>query len=125
MKVKTSELIGRPLDYAVAKCEGVNEEAFHLYYEPTEPADYDSHGYPEFHYSTVWAQGGPIIEREKISPAYEPSLMYDDSCRWKAVCAISDAEKQYGPTPLVAAMRSYVSSKLGDKVEVPDELMGS
>ena len=29
-----------------------------------------------------------------------------------------------GPTPLVAAMRSYVSSKLGDKVEVPDELIG-
>jgi hypothetical protein len=34
---------------------------------------------------------------------------------------------QYGPTPLIAAMRCYVASKFGDdlvlfKVEVPDEL---
>jgi hypothetical protein len=28
----------------------------------------------------------------------------------------------FGPTPLIAAMRCYVISKLGDEVEVPDEL---
>ena len=27
-----------------------------------------------------------------------------------------------GPTPLIAAMRCYVISKLGEEVEVPDEL---
>ena len=30
----------------------------------------------------------------------------------------------YGPTPLIAAMRCYVASKLGDEVEVPVELLG-
>lgn len=29
----------------------------------------------------------------------------------------------YGPTPLIAAMRCFVASKLGDEVEVPDELL--
>ena len=28
-----------------------------------------------------------------------------------------------GPTPLVATMRCYVASKLGDEVDVPDELV--
>lgn len=27
-----------------------------------------------------------------------------------------------GPTPLIAAMRCYVASKLGDEVEIPEEL---
>jgi hypothetical protein len=27
-----------------------------------------------------------------------------------------------GPTPLIAAMRCYVASKLGDEVELPEEL---
>ena len=32
-------------------------------------------------------------------------------------------QPQFGPTPLIAAMRSYVASKLGETVEVPDELI--
>ena len=28
-----------------------------------------------------------------------------------------------GPTPLIAAMRYLIASKLGDEVEVPDELL--
>jgi hypothetical protein len=32
---------------------------------------------------------------------------------------ISESE---GPTPLIAAMRCYVASKLGDEVEIPSEL---
>lgn len=27
-----------------------------------------------------------------------------------------------GPTPLIAAMRCYVASKLGDNVEIPEKL---
>jgi hypothetical protein len=29
---------------------------------------------------------------------------------------------EYGPTPLIAAMRCYVASRLGDEVDVPEEL---
>jgi len=33
-----------------------------------------------------------------------------------------DAFEQDGPTPLIAAMRCYVASKLGEEVDVPEEL---
>lgn len=123
--MKTSELTGAALDWAVAKCEGVNEEAFRLFYEPTEPTDYDSHNYPEFHYSTIWAQGGPIIEREGVAIDCVRCGGKVDS--WVACNEVAgddnwDANVHYGPTPLIAAMRCYVASKLGDEVEVPEEL---
>lgn len=71
--------------------------------------------------STSWDQGGPIIEREKIElipPANESDL------EWVAVWyKCEDAGMQGGTSPLIAAMRCYVTSKLGDTVEVPDELI--
>ena len=134
MKVKTSELIDAALDWAVAKCEGVNAEAFRLYYEPTEPTDYDSHGYPEFHYSSIWAQGGPIIERGLIHtyPRFTAgrteggSDVYQQD-GWAAYVtppAFWVTPRPFtGPTPLIAAMRCYCCAKLGNEVEVPDELV--
>ena len=32
---------------------------------------------------------------------------------------------QHGPTPLIAAMRCYVTSKLGDEVEIPKDLLNA
>ena len=110
--MKTSELTGVALDWAVTKCE------------TGQPLSTRGAFLVAFKYSTEWAQGGPIIEREKIAVAYEPSMVYDDSCRWKALAAMSDNEHQYGPSPLIAAMRCYVASKLGNEVEVPKELAG-
>lgn len=57
--MKTSELTGAALDWAVAKCEGIN------YGVIDGGLDCDC---PD--YSTDWAQGGPIIEREKIASNY-------------------------------------------------------
>ena len=68
--------------------------------------------------STDWAQGGPIIEREVISivgfdpdpknwNAHQEGLYFVEGC----------------PTPLIAAMRCFVASKLGDEVEVPEGLL--
>ena len=118
--MKASELTGPALDWAVAKCEGVNEEAFHLYYEPTDPTDYDRHGYPEFHYSTIWSQGGPIIEREGIAVR----MSFDDEHKgWTAIIwAHKTTFFEDGPTPLIAAMRCYVASKLGEDIDIPEEL---
>lgn len=101
----------------MAKCEGVNVETFRLFYEPTEQSDLDSHGFPEFHYSTVWAQGGPIIEREKIGSLHEARGVWSASTKWE-----DPAKVFYGKTKLIAAMRCYVVSKLGDEVEIPEEL---
>lgn len=72
--------------------------------------------------STDWSQGGPIIEREGMwlrhFTADDP-----DMARWEAINGWFPANVVCtGPTPLIAAMRCYVASKLGDEVEVSDEL---
>jgi hypothetical protein len=100
MKVKTNELTGAALDWAVAKAIGE--------YRPVAvPA-----------YSTDWAQGGPIIEREGISVARRGEHSFSP---WGAVLQGFEFDEE-GPTPLIAAMRCYVASKLGDEVEIPEEL---
>jgi len=71
-------------------------------------------------YSTDWAQGGPIIERERID------VMWCGD-RWCAYTMTPDKEAQLqteGTTPLIAAMRGYVASKMGDEIELPNELKG-
>ena len=74
------------------------------------------------HYSTDWAQGGPIIERERIHTMCPETGDFWDARKAGLTNAL---EKRYfrGPTMLSAAMRCYVASKLGDEVEVPDELL--
>jgi hypothetical protein len=104
MKIKTSELTGAALDWAVARCEGRSHTDFGWWWD-------------NYHPSTDWAQGGPIIEREKTTVEYT-----GDPDTWCA-CIMADQEV-YGPTPLIAAMRCYVASKLGDEVEIPQELLG-
>ena len=116
--MKTYELTGAALDWAVAKCEGValvlapftgarnfvilgqNMKPTIVMYEP----------------SLYWAQGGPIIEREKITLCYDTCQPRWVGCDWAARLT------EFGPTPLIAAMRCYVASKLGDEVELPEEL---
>jgi hypothetical protein len=104
--MKTNELTGHALDWAVAKCEGYRLDLV-----------------PEGSYapSTDWAQGGPIIERENISIVRE-----GDAGNWVAsVYNYAEADWHLhteGTTPLEAAMRCYVASKLGDEVEIPTEL---
>jgi hypothetical protein len=111
--MKTNDLIGDQLDWAVAKCERVE-----FTYE-----DHPHHEMFDMHYSTDWSQGGPIIEREEIS------ITNGAEGRW--IGAIDNPEaggewdwrwNRVGPTPLIAAMRCFVTSKLGDTVEIPEEL---
>jgi hypothetical protein len=61
MKLKTSELQLDALDWAVAKCEGRSEP------EVVNNFAVAWYTWGNTHYSTDWAQGGPIIERERIS----------------------------------------------------------
>ena len=104
--MKTSELTGAALDWAVAKCEGITEGKDSAWYYDRRDA---------YNYSTDWAQGGPIIERQEIE-------LIPKGMHWDAY-ADEDFHVPYsGPTPLIAAMRCYVASKLGDEVEIPEEL---
>jgi hypothetical protein len=189
MKVKTSELTGAALDWAVAKCEGrqltepkraTNEEAegkavpftmygtrctykngevtavdaeeirvtrygvniaagatapsisfvsgdrrpalgsIDLFFWTREEAEkecnlYRNGGLEGFEPSTDWSQGGPIIEREVISVIEGSNGEWQAGKRPYKFC--------YGPTPLIAAMRCFVASKLGDEVDVPEGLL--
>ena len=122
MKIKTSDLTLLALDWAVAECEFVGtppiKEVSGVLY--TVEGDY-------WNPSTVWAQGGPIIEREGIAIDVVRAGWTIDS--WVAALVHEDKEfdgvaraEEYGPTPLIAAMRCYVASKLGDEVDIPEGL---
>ena len=112
--IKVSEAKDIVLDYLVAVCEKDPDGWW---------SDY-KHGYINSS-STDWTLGGPIIEREQLSVGtrYTSDQIYHDA---DVLCWARNAIGgflKYGPTPLIAAMRCYVASKLGDEVEVPDELM--
>ena len=126
MKIKTSELSGHALDKAVAECLGATEgykqgEVFLWDGEPT----ITTWGHDiRFSPSTDWAQGGLIIEREFME------IRFEHECSWNSspaqdmwVAVIPYKVKLAGQTPLIAAMRCFVFSKLGDEVEIPDELL--
>ena len=104
--IKTSELTGAALDWAVAKCEGIDYGK----------DDVRFRGAYARKYSTDWAQAGPIIEREKIG------LFFDRACgnRWRANHIT--APYQIAQTPLIAAMRCYCCATLGDEINIPEEL---
>lgn len=104
MKVKTSELTGRALDWAVAQSGSDGTLGFW--------------SNPDWSPSTKWEHGGPIIEREKIS-------VWARGNEWAAESFIPNQQghEQTGPAPLIAAMRCYVASQLGDEVDVPDEIL--
>ncbi len=117
MKVKVSEASGEVLDWMVAKASGmevcvIRNPAWSV---PVYIATNET-GLYTFDPSTNWAQGGPIIERGKINPEWMPH----SEC-WMANC-VADRAPYEGPTPLIAAMRCYVASKLGEEVDVPEEL---
>lgn len=63
--------------------------------------------------STDWAQGGPIIEHEKLN-----IWPHDDE--WCASYTKDLVKNRSagiaGPTPLIAAMRAYVCSVFGEEV---------
>ena len=119
--IKTSELTGAALDWAVGyiRCFHLVDGKPILARDLMKRAIENGMASP----STDWAQGGPIIEREGISLACRPK---DARGLWCAVLGpnrfLSPDFECYGPTLLIAAMRCYVASKLGDTVEIPEEL---
>jgi len=107
---KTSGLEGLALDWAVAQCEFVEVE--YVDDEITQCLLQKPSG--RYAPSTDWAQCGPIIEREGIG--IWPSESGEHDGEW---CARTISTYiTYSPTPLVAAMRCYVASKLGDEVDI-------
>jgi hypothetical protein len=146
MLVKTSELTGGALDWAVAKCEGATDFGTDGI---THSFKIDGqlkvllllrHPALSWHPSTDWAHAGAIIERERIETCSYSNDGVETAYRrnehgfteeyvvpvtevivWTAWVKYG-SYKQNGPTPLIAALRCYVASKLGDEIEIPDAL---
>ncbi len=120
--MKTNELIGSALDWAVLEAAGAYSEYVSWRKQVGDQV------LPKMEWflrlggrpSIEWAQGGPIIEREGIGIRVH--------CTHNNVITSWAAEKDWpmnvtagscGPTPLIAAMRCFVASKLGDEIEIP------
>lgn len=120
MKHKTAELTGEALNQAVALANA--EDAGVVSY-----ADY----------AGMWEYGGPIIERERIALNFyatkKDGRYWGSSLLDEQGCEVPHPDPAQhalmsdgfcpawacGPTPLIAAMRAFVSSKLGEEVELP------
>ena len=113
-KIKTGELTGPALDWAAQEIEYQRMVAEGEHIKQWALDDHRA-GASISPYSTDWLWGGQILEREGIS-------IYRMTSDWSAAYIPSGAA-QDGPTPLIAAMRCLVAAKLGDEVEVPDELL--
>ena len=116
--IKISEATELQLDWLVAKCENVEElDGVLIWYDELDRL-------VPYSPSTDYAQGGPIIEREEIG--VRRNAPCSDSRQWEASPSITakgaGGKYGYGCTPLIAAMRCYVASKLGETAEVPEEL---
>ena len=141
--VKVCELRGVALDWAVAKCEGYTDLrknphrfANDMLVMTAPRAEFGAVYLCDLDYSTSWELAGPIVEREQIllRPIRKDGHKFDGQWLAKYDCGNTGSMVQWvdkycvprsyrsGPTPLIAAMRCYVASKLGDCVEIPEEL---
>lgn len=71
--------------------------------------------------SADWSQGGPIIEREKIWLKFPVAVGPVEAIH--GLHLFPNTVHGFGPTPLIAAMRCYVVSKLGHEIEIPEDIL--
>ena len=138
MKCKVQDLSGPALDWAVASALGsLNTSRMVRPGTSAIQAELNSRGqvtawdddkfdYGLFEPTTNWKQGGPIIEKQEIEllkwaidgwKAKDTNYQFLNTPQERVHFA-----EMYGPTPLIAAMRCYVASKLGEEIEIPEEL---
>ncbi len=125
LKIKVSEATGHVLDGLVAIANG---GVFHMrQYAGRDPGpmfraiqwEYDWIELANYSPSTDWNEGGPLIERECM----DILCLAGGDDGWQCDKYLhTERVTYYGPTPLIAAMRCFVASKLGDEIEIPEEL---
>jgi hypothetical protein len=126
IEVKTADLSGEALGWAVGKAEGLELELvgpsgyitfFRVFYRRGGKASWVLE---RFNPWEDWALGGPLIEQHMVS-LHCPQSTDDVWAAW----VITDKGEfcQGGDNAVIAACRAIVSAKLGDTVKVPKELM--
>jgi hypothetical protein len=129
MKVKTATLVGPALRWAVAQCEGPESVAACYYDDDGLPRTLDIHD-SEWEPDLNWGQGGPILEREGIEllcnlSATEAARFKDAHADWQAFHRSNrkTEARQCASTPLIAGMRFFVVSRLGEEIDVPAAIL--
>lgn len=115
--VKVAEATNTQLDWLVAKCEGRGDWYMQWWRVGGDKRFVNCEIMSN--YSGDWSQMGPIIEREKIDIEWYPN---GREVVRATVCVGARVVKVYDKDPLAAAARCYVVSKLGEEVDVPEEL---
>ena len=129
MKYKTSELTGALLDAVVAKALGliftiapavdIQQAGRQLTRDICRVENGKSIWMVGFFPSSNWADGGPIIDREKIG-----CYWIADESQWRAGLDMHgytpefDLAQSHGPTMLIASMRAFVAVKMGAEVDL-------
>lgn len=131
MKVRTDSITDAALDWAVLEAlKPTLKDPSQAYIGTFGPLFGKGYRYPawksrKYSPSTDWAQGGPIIEIEEIG--IRRNAPCSDGRQWEAFGSITAKGAGYrwgyGRTPLVAAMRCFVASRLGEEVDIPDDLL--
>ncbi|HFL2728906.1 TPA: phage protein NinX family protein [Pseudomonas aeruginosa] len=114
VEVKTCELEGPALDWAVAKADGwdFSKEYYRIMVQGYCP-------------STDWRQGGPLIEKYRFEFEWVGNDWHGEPLNFFTACGFdmpADAASA-GPTHLIAACRAIVRAKYGKTVNVPAELI--
>lgn len=129
-RIEVDKLSGVALDWAVGTVSGM-KLVIGLNHSQTGPSVYDAEldelqvdDIEPFAPSVLWSDGGPIIESERITINQGHDILASQA-------VVVDGELRYyahkcrGRHPLEAAMRCYVTSKVGNYIEVPSELVGN
>lgn len=135
VEVKTAELSGAALDWAVfcAVYQGCEPTINVVAEETVKPIKFPRAVYltysgaygAEIHWSpsTDWSQGGPLIHKYGCDlNCIAPANCWEANC-WDERSPNPDLHLQEAETPLIAACRAIVSAKLGDVAQVPAELV--
>lgn len=132
MKIKTSELSGVALDWAVAQIDevktimlapkkGETKKPFALFGSIALQIGGDAEN--SYSPSTCWHCGGPLIERFKIQLLYIDCDWHGENLDLWEATAYDLPGSAIGESMLIAACRVIVSAKLGDEVDVPEGLV--
>ncbi len=115
VKLKTSELIGKALNWAVEqleferiRAEGEHVKSWWFEQKQIDPTDYSTDGERVMY----------LLKRGKIG------VMPDTSVGWIAR-GFCDAVEYSGATPEIAVLRCYAAAHYGEETEVPAHLLAT
>lgn len=130
VEVKTAELEGAALDWAVDAVESGNPLQILSRKDGSGEWTWFHDGVPfpsgPRKFSTDWSQGGPLIDRHHLSISGPGCMGGPTDSLWSAYIdtgSFAGSRSWSAPTPLIAACRAIVNSVLGDTVQVPKELI--